>query len=153
MSEPYKPSGQHVYITRTKFTSRTRSYTPWYRYTEGRSWYLNPLFLVSRAGLEPSGTQDKTQLIDFVNRQNAQIAPSADLRYMAGTRATSLHPKGRFAADYSPTFLRETGPRLGGPGCRDQGRLGSANPAASPRSRPSIRGEASRAVVSPRSAA
>jgi hypothetical protein len=44
---------------------------------------------VSRAGLEPGGPLDKAQVIDFIKRQKAQIAPSADLRYTAGTWATN----------------------------------------------------------------
>jgi hypothetical protein len=49
---------------------------------------MNPDDAVNRAGLEPIGTQDKPQLILLIGK-NAQIAPSADLRYTAGTRATN----------------------------------------------------------------
>ena len=45
--------------------------------------------LPRRAGLEPRGPNIKRNLLISLIDKNAQIVPSADLRYTAGTRATN----------------------------------------------------------------
>jgi hypothetical protein len=45
--------------------------------------------VANRAGLEPIGPTIKSNLLILLTDRNAQIVPSADLRYTAGTRATN----------------------------------------------------------------